>query len=64
MDQGAVFRHWYDLAKKLGYCSGQEVRNGDRWICLSGAWEKWQDAVERGSRLDYLKTIMKRNSRQ
>ena len=48
VDKGAVFRHWYDLAKKLGYCSGQEVRNGDRWICLSGAWEKWQDAVERG----------------
>ena len=64
VDKGAVFCHWYDLARSLGYCSGQEVRNGDRWICLAGAWEKWQDAVERGYSLDYLKKIMKRNNRQ
>ena len=22
----AVFRHWYDLARELGYCSRQEIR--------------------------------------
>ena len=26
IDKAAVFRHWYDLAKELGYCSGTEVR--------------------------------------
>jgi hypothetical protein len=64
LDTASIFRHWYDLARELGYCSGQEVREGEQWICLSGSWEKWSDAVERGYSLDYLKKIMKRNSRQ
>ena len=60
-DKGAVFRHWYELARELGYCSSQEVREGQQWICLSGSWEKWSDAVNRGYSLLYLKKIMKRN---
>ncbi len=64
VDQAAVFRHWYDLARELGYCSGQEVRDGEQWVCLSGSWEKWQAAVNRGYSLDYLKKIMKRSQRQ
>ena len=60
-DKAAVFRHWYDLARSLGYCSGQEVRQGDQWVCLSGAWERWEEAVKRGYSLDYLKKILKRN---
>jgi hypothetical protein len=61
VDTAAVFRHWYDLARELGYCSGQEIREGSQWICLSGAWEKWEEAVKRGYSLEYLKKIMKRN---
>lgn len=61
IDRGAVFLHWYDLARELGYCSGQEVREGEQWVCLSGSWEKWEGAVKRGYSLDYLKKIMKRN---
>ena len=61
IDKGAIFRHWYDLARELGYCSGQEMRDGEQWVCLSGSWEKWSDAVNRGYSLDYLKKIMKRN---
>lgn len=64
VDKGALFRHWYDLSRELGYCSGQEVRDEEQWVCLSGSWEKWSDAVNRGYSLDYLKTIMKRNQRQ
>ena len=62
IDKATVFRYWYDLARELGYCSGQEVREGEQWINLSGSWEKWDDAVKRGYSLDYLKKIMKRNS--
>ena len=62
VDRDAVFRHWYDLARALGYCSSQEMRKGEQWICLSGSWEKWEAAVKRGYSLDYLKKIMKRNS--
>jgi hypothetical protein len=61
VDTAAVFRHWYDLARELGYCSGQEIREGSQWICLSGSWEKWEEAVKRGYSLEYLKKIMKRN---
>jgi hypothetical protein len=61
VDKAAIFRHWYDLARELGYCSGQEIREGSQWICLSGAWEKWEEAVSRGYSLEYLKKIMKRN---
>ena len=63
VDKGAVFRHWYDLSRELGYCSGQEVRNGDRWVCLSGSWERWESAVKRGYSLSYLKKIVERNQR-
>ena len=63
VDKGAVFRHWYDLARELGYCSGQEVRDGEQWVCLSGSWEKWEAAVNRGYSLEYLKKIIKRNNR-
>ncbi|MCC0175816.1 hypothetical protein I4641_02320 [Waterburya agarophytonicola K14] len=61
VDKGAVFRHWYDLSRELGYCSGQEIREGQQWVCLSGSWEKWESALERGYSLEYLKKIMKRN---
>jgi hypothetical protein len=64
IDTAAVFRHWYDLARELGYCSGSEVRDGEQWVCISGSWEKWADAVKRGYSLEYLKKIMKRNTRQ
>lgn len=47
-DKAAVFRHWYDLARELGYCSGTEMREGQQWICLSGSWEQWEAAVKRG----------------
>ena len=61
IDTAAVFRHWYDLARELGYCSGSEVREGKQWICLSGTWEQWEAAVKRGYSLEYLKKIIKRN---
>ena len=61
VDQAPVFRYWYDLARELGYCSGQEIRDNEQWVCLSGSWEKWSDAVERGYSVDYLKKILKRN---
>jgi hypothetical protein len=64
LDTAAVFRHWYDLARELGYCSSIDVRDGEQWVCISGSWEKWADAVKRGYSLDYLKKIMKRNTRQ
>ena len=60
IDKATVFRYWYDLARELGYCSGQQVREGEQWICLSGSWEKWDDAVKRGYNLEYLKKIIKR----
>lgn len=56
-----VFKLWYELAKELGYCGGQEVREGEQWVLLSGNWEKWQDASDRGYSLDYLKKVMRRN---
>lgn len=59
VDKGAVFRHWYDLAKQLGVCSGQKVEDGEQFVCLSGTWEKWDDAVKRGYSLAYLKTKIK-----
>lgn len=64
IDKAAVFQHWYDLARELGYCSGQQVREGEQWVKLSGVWEKWADAVKRGYSLDYLKKIIKRNQRR
>ncbi|NJK58946.1 MAG: hypothetical protein HC939_24725 [Pleurocapsa sp. SU_5_0] len=62
VDKAVVFRHWYDLARELGYCSGTEMREGEQWINLSGSWEQWEAAVKRGYSLEYLKKIMKRNN--
>lgn len=59
-DKEALFRHWYDLAKELGYCSGVEERDGDRWVLISGTWEKFTDAWERGYNLKYLRETKKR----
>jgi len=59
--KGGSERLRYDLARELGYCSTQEIREGEQWICLSGAWERWESAVKRGYSLDYLKKIMKKS---
>lgn len=64
VDCASVFRYWYDLAKELGYCSGQEMREGEQWVYVSGTWEKWSSAVERGYSLNYLKKVAKRNKNQ
>lgn len=56
LDKTSVFRYWYDLAKELGYCSAQEMRDGEQWICLSGSWEKWRTSW-RKSKVD----VMRRN---
>jgi hypothetical protein len=61
IDTASIFRHWYDLARELGYCSSQEVREGEQWVCLSGSWEKWSNAMARGYSLEYLKKVLKRN---
>ena len=61
IDQASIFRYWYDLARELGYCSGTEMRDNEQWVCLSGSWERWSDAVKRGYSIDYLKKILKRN---
>ena len=61
VDRASVFRYWYNLARELGYCSGQEVKEGEQWVCLTGTWEKWSKAVERGYSINYLKKIVKRN---
>ena len=60
-DKAALFRYWYDLAKELGYCSGVEEREGDQWVLLSGTWEKFTDAWERGFNLEYLRKTKKRH---
>ena len=39
VDTQAVFCHWYDLARELGYCSGQEVKDGVQWVNMNGSWE-------------------------
>ena len=61
IDKVSTFRLWYELAKKLGYCSGQEIREGEQWVLLSGNWEKWNLACDRGYSLDYLKKVMRRS---
>ena len=61
IDTAELFRYWYDLARELGYCSGTEMIDKEQWVCLSGTWEKWSDAVKRGYSIDYLKKIVKRN---
>ena len=61
VDQASVFRYWYDLARELGYCSRHEIRDNEQWVCLSGTWEKWSDAMKRGYSTDYLKKVAKRS---
>lgn len=61
IDKESVFRLWYDLAKELGYCTSQEKRKGEQWVLISGTWEKWEDAVNRGYSLDYLKKVKRRS---
>ena len=63
IDKAAVFQHRYDLARELGYCSGQEIREGEQWICLSRGWEQWETVVKQGYGLDYFKKIIKKNKR-
>ena len=64
VDKSAVFRHWYDLARQLGCCSGQEMRQREQWICMAGTWEKWTAVVDRGYTLLYLKKTIKKSQRQ
>lgn len=65
----AKFRYWYELAKELGYCTGVEERTNaetqeaERYVCLTGTWERYVDAVNRGYTLEYLRKVKKRNSR-
>ena len=61
VDTASLFRYWYDLARELGCCSGEEMRDEQKWVCISGTWEKWSSAVERGYSLDYLKKVAKRS---
>ncbi len=57
----SVFRFWYDLARELGYCQGTEIRDGQQWVNLGGAWEKWESAVERRYSVDYLRKVLGQN---
>ena len=60
-DKAALFRYWFDLAKERGYCSKSEIReNGERWVCMSGTWEKFTAAWEREYNLEYLRKVKKR----
>ncbi len=60
-DKAALFRYWFDLAKEMGYCSKSEIReDGERWVCMSGTWEKFTSAWERGYTLEYLRKLMKK----
>ena len=61
-DRAALFRYWYDLAKELGYCTGMKDVEGERLVCISGTWEKFSDAWERGYNLEYLRKVKKRYS--
>lgn len=60
-DSQSLFRFWYGMARELGYCQGEEVRDEEQWVCLGGAWEKWQSAVNRGYSVDYLRKVLGRN---
>ncbi len=59
-DSQSVFRYWYGMARELGYCQGQEIRDSEQWVNLGGAWEKWQSAVDRGYSVDYLRKVLVR----
>lgn len=62
-DEAALFRYWFDLAKEFGYCHLYEIKDGERWVCLTGTWQKFVDAWERGFTLEYLRKMKKRNSK-
>ncbi len=59
-DEGTTFRYWYEIARELGYCQGQEIRDEEQWVLLSGNWEKWQSAVDRGYSVEYLRKVLGR----
>ncbi len=62
IDKETIFRRWFELAKTLGNCQLSEIReDGERWVLISGTWEKFTDAWERGYTLEYFRKIMKRN---
>ena len=63
-DSQSVFRYWYDMARELGYCQGAEIRDGEQWVLLSGNWEKWESAVERGYSVEYLRKVLGRNTKR
>ncbi len=60
-DSQSVFRYWYQLARELGYCQSQEVRDNEQWVNLGGTWEKWESAVGRGYSVEYLRKVLGRN---
>ncbi|MGK7898262.1 MAG: hypothetical protein AB4372_32765 [Xenococcus sp. (in: cyanobacteria)] len=61
-DSQATFKYWYGLARELGYCKAEEVRDNEQWVNLGGSWEKWQSAVDRGYSVDYLRKVLGRNN--
>lgn len=54
------FRYWYSLAKELGQVTGSEIRDGEQWVCFTGTWEIYQNVVERGHTIEYLKKVIDR----
>ncbi len=56
-----LFRLWFDIAREFGYCTQWEERDGDVWVLISGYWEKFTDAWERGYTLEYLKGVSKKS---
>ena len=62
-NQAALFRCWFELAKEFGLCSKSEEREGERWVYVSGTWEKFTDAWERGFNLEYLRKTKKRHTK-
>ncbi len=63
-DSQATFRYWYGMARELGYCQGAEIRDNEQWVLLSGNWEKWESAVNRGYSVDYLRKVLGRNQKR
>ena len=63
-DSQSVFRFWYDMARELGYCQGQEIRDLEQWVNLGGAWEKWESAVNRGYNVEYLSKVLGRSKQR
>ena len=53
-DKRSVFLKWYDLAKELGYCTQEEIKDNEQWVLITGTWEKWESAYKRGYSIEYL----------